>query len=131
MKNLPTQFRKVVNHLKTKYDVDVTIGNNTCYFGGEYRQIFISYKYKLDKNGLYALLHEAGHSLQPSDEFGPNHYKKHVDELEQPTKYKMYQFMNELDAWDRGLKLALDLELTIDIKAFNRLKEECLLTYYK
>ena len=131
MRAIPKEFKKVCNYLKRNLEVDVEIGNNTCYFGGEIKVIFISYKYNLEKNGLFALLHEAGHALQPSEEFGPNHYKKHVDDGDEPTKYRMYQFMNEVDAWNRGLELARTLNLIIDFRSFNKLKEECLLTYYK
>lgn len=131
MKTLPKQFKKVVKFLKENMDVTVEINKMTCYIGGEYRKIFISYKYNLEKNGLFALLHESGHALQPDGEFSPNHYKKHVDDGDEPVKYAMYQFMNEVDAWDRGAELARGLNLTIDFKAFNKYKEECLLTYYK
>ena len=42
------------------------------------RTIFIHHNYDLTKNGLYALLHEVGHSLQPPTSVGSNSYKNFV-----------------------------------------------------
>ena len=42
----------------------------------------------------------------------------------------MYQFINENDAWEKGLKLGKSLRLKLDPKSFNQQKEEALLTYY-
>jgi hypothetical protein len=38
--------------------------------------------------------------------------------------------MNEVDAWDRGERLAEELGIQIDKKEFSKSKEEALLTYY-
>ena len=92
-------------------------------------KIFIHHNYNLEKNGLYALLHEAGHVLQDDTPYGSNHYKK-IDDDEQPKKYKMYQFMNEVNAWDNGYELANKLGIQLNKKEFHKQKEEALLTYY-
>jgi dsDNA-binding SOS-regulon protein len=37
--------------------------------------------------------------------------------------------MNEIDAWDKGLEIANDLGLKLDMKSWNKEKEEALITY--
>ena len=128
MKKYPQNFQKVVDFLND-LGIDVVLNQMTCFMGWDTRKIFIHHNYNLEKNGLYALLHEAGHVLQDDTQFGPNHYKK-IDDDEQPKKYKMYQFMNEVNAWDNGYNLALELGIRLDEKGFHKSKEEALLTYY-
>ena len=128
MKKYPQNFQKVVDFLNN-LGIDVVLNQMTCFMGWDNRKIFIHHNYNLEKNGLYALLHEAGHVLQDDTHFGPNHYKK-IDDDEQPKKYKMYQFMNEVNAWDNGYNLALELGIRLDEKGFHKSKEEALLTYY-
>ena len=127
-KPFPTDFQKVVNFLQD-IDVEVRLSQLTCFMGSSTNVIHIHHNYNLSKNGLYALLHEAGHVLQTDTKFGPNHYKR-IDDDEQPKKFKMYQFMNEVNAWDNGWDLALKLGIRIDEKEFHKCKEEALLTYY-
>lgn len=124
----PTQFQKVVDYLKER-GIYVQLATTTNFIGGGVNLINIHHRHNLEKNGLYALLHEVGHSLQGTEEFGPNHYKR-IDDDEQPTKFKMYQFMNEVDAWNRGEKLAEELGIQINQRDWNKLREEALLTYY-
>jgi hypothetical protein len=128
MNNYPKNFQKVVDYLKGR-GIYVQLTTSTNYFGGGVNLINIHHRYNLEKNGLFALLHEAGHSLQNTDEFGPNHYKR-IDDDEQPTKFNMYRFMNEVDAWDRGERLAEELGIRLNKKDFVKSKEEALLTYY-
>jgi hypothetical protein len=128
MKKYPKNFQKVVDFLKNR-GIKVQLSTSTNYFGGSINVINIHHNYNLEKNGLFALLHECGHSLQSNDTFGPNHYKR-IDNDEQPTKFNMYQFINEVDAWDRGQKLAEELGIQLDTKEFFKSKEEALLTYY-
>ena len=64
MRKYPKQFQKVVEFLKS-LDVKVMIDSVTYY--REYKggkSICIHQNYNLEKNGLIALLHEAGHVLQ-------------------------------------------------------------------
>lgn len=127
-----TNFERVSNWVKDNYDVDVQFGQVTAFLGHRTKKIFIHHNYNLEKNGLIALLHEVGHAMQPSEDedvFGPNRYKT-IDDLEKPKKYKMLQFMNEVDAWDRGEALALELGIQLDMKRWTKEKEEALETYY-
>ena len=128
MNQYPTNFQKVVDYLKGR-GIYVQLSTTTNFFGGGVNLINIHHRYNLEKNGLFALLHEAGHSLQNTDMFGPNHYKR-IDDSEQPTKFSMHRFMNEVDAWDKGERLAEELGIQLDKKAFFKSKEEALLTYY-
>lgn len=127
-----TNFEKVSNWVKENHGVDVVLGQMTLFMGHREKRIFIHHNYNLEKNGLFALLHEVGHVLQPAhenDKFGPNRYKTICD-IEKPKKWKMLQFMNEVDAWDRGLSLANELGIEINMKHWTASKEEALETYY-
>jgi len=128
MVKYPKDFQKIVDFLND-LGIEVQLSQSTCFMGWDYKKIFIHHNYNLEKNGLYALLHEAGHVLQDDTLYGSNHYKK-IDDDEQPKKYKMYQFMNEVNAWDNGYDLAFQLGIQLDEKGFHKSKEEALLTYY-
>jgi len=129
MSSFPTDFQKVVDFLKY-YDVNVMIDSVSCYIKTDDEQtICIHHNYNLEKNGLITLLHEAGHVLQSNDNGVCNHYKN-VDDMENPKEYNMYQFMNELDAWNRGEELIEMLDLDVDSNRFHKQREEALLTYY-
>lgn len=127
-----TDFEKVSQWVLENYDVEVDLGQMTCFTGHETKFIFIHHNFNLEKNGLFALLHEVGHAMQESyeeNQFGANRYKK-VCDLDHPKKFKMLQFMNEVNAWDNGLALAKELDIQIDMKAWTKAKEEALMTYY-
>lgn len=127
-----TDFQKVSSWVKTHFKTDVKLSNSTVYVGGETNTIFIHHNYNLEKNGLISLLHEVGHVMQPSVDdkmFGPNRYKV-IDDLDNPKQFQMLQFMNEVDAWNRGEELIQILDLNVDMKRWNKEKEESLLTYY-
>ena len=129
MRTYPQQFQKVVDFLKL-YDVNVMIDSATYYIQTEdEKTICIHHNYNLEKNGLIALLHEAGHVLQNDDTYGPNHYKR-IDDIEKPKEFNMYQFLNEVDAWRRGEELIEMLDLEVEPKRFHQQREEALLTYY-
>ena len=128
MRKIPIDFQKVVDYL-SKRGIYVNLTTTTNFWGGGMNIINIHHKYNLEKNGLFALLHEAGHSLQGTEQFGPNHYKR-IDEDEKPKLHNMHLFINEVDAWDRGERLAKRLGIKLDKKAFHKQKEEALLTYY-
>ena len=129
MRIYPKDFQKVVDFLKS-YDVNVMIDSVSCYIKTDDEQsICIHHNYNLEKNGLITLLHEAGHVLQNNVGCVYEHYKT-VDDMEKPKEYNMYQFINELDAWNRGQELIELLDLNVDSKRFHKQREEALLTYY-
>lgn len=125
----PPNFQKVVDYIQQEKGVDVKLGGTTVYLGMTLKRIFVDYRYNLEKNGLYALLHEVGHALQPETNTGANFYKS-IDDDKQPKKFGMYQFLNEVDAWDRGYQLAEELGIEINDTEWNKEKEEALLTYF-
>ena len=124
-----TNFEKVSKWIFEKKGTEVKLGQVTLYFGKSLNRIFIHHNMNLEKNGLFALLHECGHALQPNGSTGVNRYKK-IDEDRFPKKHKMLQFINEVDAWEKGLQIAEELGIQLDMKAFNKLKEESLMTYF-
>jgi transposase len=127
--NFPIQFQKVVDYIKRERGVEVVLGSSTC-FDSYSKTITIHRNHNLEKNGLYALLHEVGHALQPETNTGANLYRS-IDDTEKPVHFAMYQFINEQDAWNGGVQVASELGLEINVREFNKLKEEALLTYFK
>lgn len=128
-RKFPTKFQKVVDYIKNLKGIEVSLSNSTCFMGHFNRQIFIHHNYDLNENGLFALLHECGHVLQPVTNIGSNAYKN-IDSDEHPKEFMMGQFLNELDAWNRGWEIAEKLNLKIDLKKFEKEKEVALLTYF-
>jgi hypothetical protein len=129
---MSNQFQRVINHLNS-IGISVKLGGSSFFVNHPTNPtIIISNRLNKEKNGLFILLHEAGHSLQPKNNIGVNAYKN-IDIDENPNKTKefnMLMFMNEIDAWDRGEELAKELNLEINWKSFNKIKKECLLTYF-
>jgi len=129
---MSNQFKKVTNYLNS-IGVGVKLGGSSFFVNHPTNPtIIISNRLNKEKNGLFILLHEAGHSLQPKNNVGVNAYKNiDIDETPKRTKeFNMLMFINEVDAWDKGEALAKKLNLKIDWKAFNKIKKECLLTYF-
>ena len=120
------QFNKLSQFVKDDLGIDVRLGQITAFMGHKNKTIFIHHNHNLKKNGLYTLLHEVGHAYQNKSE---NHFKQ-VDEDRTPKKFSMYKFMNEVNAWDKGLQIAKELNIKVDENQYNKLKEESLLTYY-
>jgi hypothetical protein len=122
-----SDFEKVVDFL-TSYGVSVKLGKRTSYDVSS-STITIHHAYNRHRNGLYALLHEAGHSQQPESSTGVNRYQL-IDSNEYPREYAMHQFLNELDAWNRAIHIADSLNLNIKPRDFNKFREKCLLSYF-
>lgn len=127
-RKFPKDFQKVVDYIYTKKGIAVQLSQMTNYMGHFTRVINIHHNYDLNNNGLYALLHECGHTLQPANNVGINAYKN-IDSDEHPKKFVLGRLMNEIDAWDKGLQIAKELGLKIDISAWEREKENALITY--
>jgi hypothetical protein len=128
-RKFPKEFQKVVDWIGNLKGIGVSLSNSTCFMGHFNRQIFIHHNYDLNENGLFALLHECGHVLQPVTNVGTNSYKN-IDNDEHPKEFMMGQFLNELDAWNRGWDIAQNLKLKINVKQFEKEKEIALLTYF-
>jgi hypothetical protein len=128
-KTFPKNFQKVVDYISEKMGIRVELTDSTCFLGHQSKLICIHRSYNLEKNGLYALLHECGHALQPITNIGVNCYRN-IDEDEKPKEFSMKRFINEVDAWDKGLLLSKKLNIKIDIKEFEKVKDLALLTYF-
>lgn len=127
-RKFPKDFQKVVDFIFDKKGITVELTQMTNFTGHFNRTINIHHNYDLTKNGLYALLHECGHALQPPTHVGVNAYKN-IDEDEHPKKFVLGRLMNEIDAWDKGLEIANKLKIKIDINAWEKEKETALITY--
>lgn len=125
----PKDFQSVSDYIKSKKGVVVELGDITSFMGHFNRTIFIHHNYDLTRNGLYALLHEVGHSLQPPTSAGSNSYKN-IDDTINKREFEMGRFVNELDAWKIGLMIANKLEIKIDTNDWNAQKNDALLTYW-
>jgi hypothetical protein len=128
-KAFPEQFKQVSNFLMSELGISVKLGTCSRFIRSQ-NKITVHQNYNLEKNGLYVLLHEAGHAFQPETYTGANRYKA-IDDTQFPIKFAMYQFLNELDAWNKAIEIAATLKIKIDVRSFNKIKEESLLTYYK
>jgi hypothetical protein len=128
-KTFPQNFQKVVDYIYSVKGVQVELSDSTCFLGHKSKTIYIHRAYNLEKNGLFALLHECGHALQPVTNVGVNCYKN-IDEELKPQEFAMKRFINELDAWEKGLQIASELGIYIDIKKYEKEKDIALLTYF-
>jgi hypothetical protein len=128
-KAFPEQFKQVSDFLMSELGISVKLGTCSRFIRSQ-NKITVHQNYNLEKNGLYVLLHEAGHAFQPETYTGANRYKA-IDDTQFPIKFAMYQFLNELDAWNKAIEIAATLKIKIDVRAFNKIKEDSLLTYYK
>ena len=128
-KTFPQNFKKVVDYIYSIKGVQVELSDSTCFLGHKNKTIYIHRAYNLEKNGLFALLHECGHALQPVTNVGVNCYKN-IDEELKPQEFAMKRFINELDAWEKGLQIASELGIYIDIKKYEKEKDIALLTYF-
>ena len=126
-KKYPKQFKRVSDYLKEKFGINVLLGQMTAFMGHTNKKIFIHHNHNLEKNGLYSLLHEVGHVLQNDKD---NLFKT-IDEDMYPRKFKFYQYINELNAWERGLLFANEFGIEVNIKDWVKIQKESLLTYSK
>lgn len=121
-----TNFEKVSNFIKEKKGTDVKLGTMTCFMGHFTNRIFIHHNYNLEKNGLFSLLHECGHALQPNENVGVNAYKK----LKFGSKaFKQGRYENELNAWENAEMIAKELDLDMNWKLFYKDWKKSLKTY--
>lgn len=123
----PKQFKKISDYLDSEFGVSVLLGQITAFMGHKNKKIFIHHNHNLKKNGLYALLHEVGHLLQNDED----NYFKTIDEDKEPKKFKYHQYLNEINAWEKGLIFANKLGIKVNMKDWVKVQNESLLTYLK
>jgi len=127
IKKYPKQFKKVSDYLESEFGVNVLLGQITAFMGHKNKKIFIHHNHNLEKNGLYVLLHEVGHLLQNDED----NYFKTIDEDKEPKKFKYHQYLNEINAWEKGLIFANKLGIKVNMKDWIMVQNESLLTYLK
>ena len=105
------------------------------FFHGKY--ITISKRQNIE-NRLYSLLHECGHLLvhqngSKYEERFPIQSKMNQfmsnKQIEKSKGYRVETLTEEIEAWNRGRKLAERLNLYIDDKKFRKLANECIYSY--
>lgn len=105
--------------------------------GGYYDQnkdvIFIS-SHLPPRHQLHVLLHECGHLLISSCGRWkyPEGYKKIDDDRDgRNVIHKIDVIAEEFDAWHQGFMLAGQLNITLHLDEFNKMKAKCLMTYIR
>lgn len=90
---------------------------------------------------LYTLLHECGHVLVQKNTKSynkkypatakMNSYESINKRLEKSPKYKVDVISEEIDAWERGRKLAKRLDIYVDDEKYNNMTSECVYSYVR
>lgn len=103
------------------------------------KMIYVNTRQGVEKQ-LYSMLHECGHVLVQSNL--KTYYKKYpatararfldvgrMRKFEKTKKYKIDTISEEIEAWERGKKLAKRLNLYIDKDNYSKLMSECVFSY--
>jgi len=122
-RKFPKDFQKVVDYIKEKKGIHVSLGTETEFLGYFNRQIIIHHNYDLRNNGLYVLLHEVAGVLNPMPEFLP-----HTDAS--PSS-KINRFLHESSLWIRGEEIAKELGIKINKHEYDDLKIKLLTEFYE
>jgi hypothetical protein len=89
---------------------------------------------KPTKTWLYSILHELGHMMNRFDDsFSERNWKIHELGVNKPVdKIASFQIMkDEIEAWDRGYKIALELNIDIDKIEYDTIASYYLFEYIK
>jgi hypothetical protein len=85
---------------------------------------------------FYTLLHECGHILaeQHNKNFKYNYKTKDFGDWDKmmntrDSALKISILADEMEAWNRGRKLAYRLELLVDVKKYKKLAGQCVWSY--
>ena len=119
---------KVIRFLESR-DVEVRSGRDNVYYPED--EIII-YNAQGNYNGQLYTLHEAGHFLQSKSRnfTAMNLIYDNADVLH--TNYQKFRLLEqEMDAWDRGLKLAKYLKIKIDIIDYRKNAAYFIMQYVK
>ncbi len=123
--------KKVIKFLEGR-KVQVRKGRDNCYYPERPKTIVYNAQGSY-KNQLYTLLHEAGHFLQEkSRNFSAMSlvYDKKADELH--TNYQKFRILEqEMDAWERGARLAKYLDIKLDIIDYRKNAAYFIMCYVK
>ena len=123
--------KKVIFYLESR-NVEVRKGRDNVYYPED--DVIIYNAQGNYVNQLYTLLHEAGHFLQSrSRNFtAMNLIYGYGDVDMMQTNYQKFRLLEqEMDAWDRGLKLAKALDIKLDIIDYRKNAAYFIMQYVK
>lgn len=123
-----TDFERLTIFLGEENGTEVRIGEMDS-FVPSLNRIFVNGSAEPDMQ-LIALIHEAGHSFQTEHD---NRYKK-IDPDDNPRARNTFvnlRYENEVNAWDRGENLAIELDLDVNWDLLTTERVEALKTYEK
>ncbi len=97
-------------------------------------EILIGCKRAKQLNLLYTLLHEAGHAsfyYETESEVADYHWTLFPGKKPESRNKDLIDdtIFEEYAAWQRGLEIAVNLELNIDIRSYRACSKKCLSTY--
>lgn len=127
-------LKKIEEWLNKKGFSLVLMGNTFDWMDFYNKDVYISTR-QSKENQLYGLLHECGHILIQSSPKYENHYpvinKTNKNKnLRLTNNFKLETLKEEIEAWDRGKKLAKRLGIKINEEKFDKLSVECLKSYF-
>jgi Zn-dependent peptidase ImmA (M78 family) len=121
--------KKVIFYLESR-KVEVRKGRDNVYYPDD--DIIIYNAQGNYKNQLYTLLHEAGHFLQRRSRTFSSMNLIYGDADLMQTNYQKFRLLEqEMDAWDRGLRLAKSLEIKLDIIDYRKNAAYFIMQYVK
>jgi hypothetical protein len=126
---LRDQIEKVETYLEEKRNIfvifDRKLGNFYC---GE--TITINTCQNLEYQ-LHTLLHEAGHALIRADKKKFQQRYPGLQKRKNSKSYKLDTLKEEIEAWDRGYRLANRLSIPLNEYTWRKHSENCLHDYVK
>jgi hypothetical protein len=126
---------RIERHLLENYDVEVVYGSDVsdAYYESA-RVVEISSRQNM-KSRLHSLLHEAGHVVLRNEHsrirFGENFpfMRKRGCSVRGDKKHRADVLREEVMAWEKGRDLASTLGITIDSDAWNKHRQNSLISY--
>ena len=86
-------------------------------------------------NQSIVLLHELGHHLVGHDaddeRFGAGYPRQNIPSAHKDFRHRLACIEEEIEAWNRGWKLAKRLDLRLERKEFDEFRVKCLRSYMK
>lgn len=121
--------RKVIFYLESR-NVEVRKGRDNVYYPED--DVIIYNAQGNYVNQLYTLLHEAGHFLQSRSRTFTAMNLVYGDADLMQTNYQKFRLLEqEMDAWDRGLKLAKRLDIKLDVIDYRKNAAYFIMQYVK
>jgi Zn-dependent peptidase ImmA (M78 family) len=121
--------KRVIFYLESR-NVEVRKGRDNVYYPED--DVIIYNAQGNYVNQLYTLLHEAGHFLQSRSRNFTAMNLIYGDADMMQTNYQKFRLLEqEMDAWDRGLKLAKALDIKLDIIDYRKNAAYFIMQYVK